>query len=175
MRCDATGTWHLPVRDAQFKVTARFGYHKAQTPYFTILKSNNLLSPATTEGVFHSGVDFKTGRYAPVFGVMAGQVITVAYNDIIGRHVIVQLAAFPTQGEAAPIQVVYGHLQDIFVAAGQSITCGQVLGLSGSTGKSVVGAHLHFEVRQAGRAVDPLPLLRAAAMAELPNLVARAP
>jgi murein DD-endopeptidase MepM/ murein hydrolase activator NlpD len=163
------------VRDAQFKVTAGFGYHKAQTPYFTILKANNLLSPETTEGVFHGGVDLKTGRYAPVFGVMAGQVITVAYNDIIGRHIIVQLTAPSTRREAAPIQVVYGHLQDIFVAAGQDVTCGQVLGLSGSTGKSVVGAHLHFEVRQAGRAVDPLPLLRAAAKAEMPEVAARAP
>ena len=174
IRCDSDSVWFLPVRDAQFKISAGFGYHTADTPYFTLMKAHNLLADSTTEGVFHGGVDLRTGSNAPIFAVAAGQVLTVAYNDLIGKHVIMGVAP-PTSSrqsltQYSTRQVVYGHLNDIFVTAGQDVGCGQVLGISGATGKSIIGAHLHFEVREDGRAVDPMPLLKAAAQAQLPDV-----
>ena len=56
----------------------------------------------------------------------------------------------------------YAHLSRILVRPGMRVEQGQPVALMGSTGRST-GSHLHFEVRIAGRAVDPLPWLSTAA------------
>jgi len=56
-------------------------------------------------------------------------------------------------------QTLYGHASRILVAVGDSVAAGQVIGLSGSTGRST-GPHLHFEVRRDGRSIDPRSLVR---------------
>ena len=53
---------------------------------------------------------------------------------------------------------LYAHLDDIFVEEGQVVAQGALLGTMGSTGRST-GPHLHFEIRDFGRRVDPIPLL----------------
>lgn len=58
----------------------------------------------------------------------------------------------------ATVLSVYAHLSAIQVSRGQSVRAGQVIGLSGSSG-DVTAPHLHFEVWQGGREVDPVPLL----------------
>jgi murein DD-endopeptidase MepM/ murein hydrolase activator NlpD len=53
---------------------------------------------------------------------------------------------------------MYGHAARLLVVPGQFVEAGQVIGLSGSTGRSS-GPHLHFEIRQGGHVVDPRSLL----------------
>jgi len=53
------------------------------------------------------------------------------------------------------IQSVYGHLQEASVKRGQKVSRGDVIALSGNSGRST-GPHLHYELRVAGRAVNPL-------------------
>ena len=53
------------------------------------------------------------------------------------------------------IYTLYGHLSTVSVSAGQNVAEGQVIGYSGNTGNSY-GAHLHFEIRVNGTAVDPM-------------------
>ena len=53
----------------------------------------------------------------------------------------------------------YAHLDEIAVAVGQIVAEGEVIGLSGETGKAF-GPHLHFEVFSNGVRVDPAPYLR---------------
>ncbi len=53
---------------------------------------------------------------------------------------------------------LYAHLSDIYVEVGQVVGKGQAIGLSGANG-NVTGPHLHFELRDFGRLVDPLSLL----------------
>ncbi len=53
---------------------------------------------------------------------------------------------------------LYGHLTEAQVVVGQGIHKGDVLGVSGSTGRST-GPHLHFEVRRNGAPIDPMTLL----------------
>lgn len=53
------------------------------------------------------------------------------------------------------LQTLYAHLSKIEVQTGQTVTEGQIIGYTGSTG-NVTGPHLHFEVRFAGIRVNPL-------------------
>jgi LysM repeat protein len=53
---------------------------------------------------------------------------------------------------------LYAHLSDIYVEPGQVVGEGQVIGLSGANG-NITGPHLHFEVRDYGRLIDPLRVL----------------
>ncbi|MET0251628.1 MAG: M23 family metallopeptidase [Novosphingobium sp.] len=53
----------------------------------------------------------------------------------------------------------YGHMSRLNVSAGQRVRKGEVIGYVGTTGRST-GPHLHYEVRIAGEAVNPIPYLQ---------------
>jgi murein DD-endopeptidase MepM/ murein hydrolase activator NlpD len=59
----------------------------------------------------------------------------------------------------ADIQTRYGHMSRLNVYAGQRVRKGDVIGYIGSTGRST-GPHLHYEVRIAGLAVNPVPYMQ---------------
>ena len=51
-------------------------------------------------------------------------------------------------------QTMYGHASRLLVSDGDEVSVGQVVALSGSTGRSTA-PHLHFEIRRGGRSIDP--------------------
>ncbi|MBV2186934.1 MAG: M23 family metallopeptidase, partial [Rhizobium sp.] len=52
----------------------------------------------------------------------------------------------------------YGHMSRVLVKVGDEVASGDVIGLSGNTGRST-GPHLHYEVRRNGEALDPMRFL----------------
>ena len=56
-------------------------------------------------------------------------------------------------------QSMYGHLSRVTVAVGDTVSAGQVIGLSGNSGRSSA-PHLHLEIRREGRSLDPLTLVQ---------------
>jgi murein DD-endopeptidase MepM/ murein hydrolase activator NlpD len=54
---------------------------------------------------------------------------------------------------------MYGHASRLLVRDGDDVRAGQVIALSGSSGRSTA-PHLHFEIRRGGRTVDPLSLVK---------------
>jgi murein DD-endopeptidase MepM/ murein hydrolase activator NlpD len=60
---------------------------------------------------------------------------------------------------AGDYQTMYGHLSRILVTTGESVAAGEVIGLSGNTGRSSA-PHLHFEIRQRGVSLDPRTMVK---------------
>ena len=54
----------------------------------------------------------------------------------------------------------FAHLSKIVAKKGQSVAKGDIIGRTGSTGRST-GPHLHYEIRVNGRAIDPMTFIRA--------------
>jgi murein DD-endopeptidase MepM/ murein hydrolase activator NlpD len=59
------------------------------------------------------------------------------------------------------IETRYGHLSKIRVKVGQKVSRGERIGDMGNTGRST-GTHLHYEIRNNGKAVNPMNYLKAA-------------
>ena len=160
VQCQTPNTWFLPTGAiGKPRITARFGKQAETSQYFLQLLQNGLI-PANAPNVFHPGLDFGVDANTPLFAVADGEVISTDYSDLYGKHMLMKTR----EGE-----VLYAHLNDIFVQAGQKVTCSQPIGLSGATGKALTGAHLHLELRNNGKPVDPMPLIKLALAADKPD------
>lgn len=100
---------------------------------------------------FHPGIDFEGVTGDPVFSVMAGEVEAVQYSNFAyGNAVLVR------HGEN--YLSLYAHLSKIYVKKGDSVNLNTILGEVGSTGRST-GDHLHLEIRENGRNINPFSML----------------
>ncbi|MEU8523008.1 LysM peptidoglycan-binding domain-containing M23 family metallopeptidase [Streptomyces sp. NPDC048577] len=104
---------------------------------------------------YHTGVDFIASSGTSVKAVGPGTVYSAGWSGAYGNEVVIR--------HADGTYSQYAHLSSLSVSAGQTVTGGQQVGLSGSTGNST-GPHLHFEIRTTpsyGSDIDPLAYLRA--------------
>ncbi|EFL18098.1 peptidase [Streptomyces sp. C] len=102
----------------------------------------------------HTGIDFHADEGSVVHAVGAGTVVEAGWGGAYGNNVVIR------HNDGTYTQ--YGHLLSLSVSAGQTVTPGQQIGLSGSTGNSS-GPHLHFEARTGatyGTDINPLTYLR---------------
>jgi murein DD-endopeptidase MepM/ murein hydrolase activator NlpD len=99
---------------------------------------------------FHAGIDLSVPAGTPVQAAQEGMVVFAGYNGAYGKAVKLD--------HANGFSTLYAHNSRILVHVGQTVKAGQVICLSGSTGRST-GPHLHFEVHKDGWPVDPLPHL----------------
>ncbi|MFD3543716.1 peptidoglycan DD-metalloendopeptidase family protein [Streptomyces sp. NPDC058662] len=103
---------------------------------------------------YHTGLDFMASSGTTVKAVGAGTVVSAGWSGSYGNEVVIRHA----DGKYSQ----YAHLSSLSVSSGQSVTAGQRIGLSGSTGNST-GPHLHFEIRTGpsyGSDINPLSYLR---------------
>ncbi|MEU4505142.1 peptidoglycan DD-metalloendopeptidase family protein [Streptomyces sp. NPDC024089] len=101
----------------------------------------------------HTGIDFPVATGTSVKSITSGTVVTAGWGGAYGNQVVIKHA----DGHYSQ----YGHLSSISVSAGQAVSAGQQLGLSGATGNAT-GPHLHFEVRTGpayGSDIDPIAFL----------------
>ncbi|MEU6733451.1 LysM peptidoglycan-binding domain-containing M23 family metallopeptidase [Streptomyces physcomitrii] len=104
---------------------------------------------------YHTGVDFVVPTGTSLKAVGPATVVSAGWGGAYGNQVVLQLE----DGRYAQ----YAHLSQLSVSAGQQVSGGQQVGLSGATG-NVTGPHLHFEIRSTpdyGSDLDPLGYLRA--------------
>ena len=107
-------------------------------------------SPGGIGSTNHKGVDIGTPMGTPILAAKAGKVTWANWNGGYGNCIII------SHGKGN--STLYGHLSGYNVKEGDTVTQGQVIGYSGSTGNST-GPHLHFGIMENDTWVDPLNYL----------------
>ena len=107
---------------------------------------------------FHAGTDLRLAYGQEVRAAAAGSVSFAGDQGGYGTTVIVR--------HADGLETRYAHLSSMDVRAGDEVAAGQIIARSGNTGRTT-GPHLHFEVRQNGRPVDPEAVEGLASLEEL--------
>jgi len=128
------GVLALPLPEGSFTVTSHVGKR---------------VSPGGIGSTDHKGVDLGAKTGTPIYASLAGVVTVAGWYGGYGNAVVIE--------SPGDITIIYGHMSKVLVKKGM-VTQGQNIGLVGSTGNST-GPHLHFEVHQNGKIVDPEPLL----------------
>lgn len=118
---------------SHIKINSPYGYRK---------------DPFTGKRKFHNGIDLHA-RSAKVFAMMQGRVIAVGQDKVSGKYVTLQHGGFT---------VSYCHLSRVFTSKGQSVKAGEVVGITGNTGRST-GEHLHITCKYNGNSIDPFILI----------------
>ena len=108
---------------------------------------------------FHSGIDIGKVGYGARVSAAAGGTVIVCSAPVPGRNTGGSgYGNYVVIDHGNGLSTLYGHLRNIYVSNGQSVSAGTAIGETGSTGTSS-GPHLHFEVRVNGSTVDPLGYL----------------
>ena len=121
--------YRFPLQQAV--VTSNFGMRK---------------SPFTGKSAYHAGIDLAAPAGSPVYACTSGKVIETAYSKIYGNYILIR----HDDGRES----LYGHLSKVKIRLYEKVKSGTIIGYVGSTGLST-GPHLHFEVREYGKAKDP--------------------
>lgn len=112
----------------------------------------NRVDPFFGRLAMHAGIDFRQKTGSKVQATGAGVVIHAGTAGGYGNMVEID--------HGNGITTRYGHLSKILVKEGDTVSEGDLIALSGSTGRST-GPHLHYEVRRNDVAIDPMRFLNA--------------
>ncbi len=105
-------------------------------------------SPGGIGSTNHQGTDIgRVGYTSPIYAAKSGTVIVSQRSSSYGEYVVISHGSGNT--------TLYGHMSSRKVSVGQQVSQGTVIGITGSTGRST-GPHLHFEVVENGKRVNPL-------------------
>ncbi len=106
--------------------------------------------PLSGEGAFHKGIDLCAAPGTPVHVTADGVVASAGWSSGYGRLVVVD--------HGNGLETYYAHLSQFRVIPGQEVRSGQVIALSGASGR-VTSPHVHYEVRVKGIPVNPYKYL----------------
>lgn len=117
--------------DSDRTVTSAFGWRR---------------DPFTGGATYHRGVDLRAAYGEPVSAMAGGRVVFAGAQGGYGNTVVLE--------HANGVRSRYAHLSSILVGQGTEVAAGDSIGRAGRSGRAT-GTHLHFEVTQDGRPVDP--------------------
>ena len=120
-----------PLQD--IRVTSPYGYRK---------------DPFTGKRKLHSGLDLHA-RSEEVLAMMEGVVVKVGQDKTSGKYVTLRHGNYT---------VSYCHLSKICTVKGATVRSRDVVGITGSTGRST-GEHLHITCKLNGKHIDPMLML----------------
>ena len=119
----------LPIADGE--LTSTFG---------------NREDPITGRRAFHAGLDFAAEPGTPIHAAAGGTVSFAGFRSDFGWMVEIE--------HGNGLSTRYAHASRLLVKPDALVTPGEVIAMSGSTGRST-GPHLHFEVLKHGEPADP--------------------
>ena len=117
----------------RIRINSSYGYRK---------------DPFTGKRKFHNGIDLHA-RGDEVLAMMEGVVVKVGQDKTSGKYVTLRHGNYT---------VSYCHLSKVLVGKGATVRPRDVVGISGSTGRST-GEHLHITCKLNGKSIDPLLVL----------------
>lgn len=125
-----TGTyWQVPL-----------SYKRLESPF------GNRTAPTAGASSYHQGVDLSADEGTPIYASRGGRVSTATYGSAAGYYV--------TINHMDGFSSIYMHMRNYVVAAGQTVSQGQLIGYVGKTGVAT-GFHLHFGIMYNGAYVNP--------------------
>jgi murein DD-endopeptidase MepM/ murein hydrolase activator NlpD len=98
----------------------------------------------------HQGIDIPGPLGTPIYATADGVVQRAEWSSGYGNLVEIN--------HGNGLETRYGHMSKLIAQPNERVRRGQLIGLMGSTGRST-GSHLHYEVRIAGSAVNPMPYI----------------
>jgi murein DD-endopeptidase MepM/ murein hydrolase activator NlpD len=103
------------------------------------------------DGEAHEGIDIAVPIGTPIRASGGGTVEAAATNADYGLFILLR--------HPGGYETMYGHASRLLVREGDSVVAGQVIALTGNSGRSTA-PHLHFEIRREGQSLDPLTLVK---------------
>lgn len=140
------------LNDLELAIT----YLPTTTPpenYYLSSKFGARRDPFTKRWADHKGIDMAGWHKTPIMSGGSGVVVKAEKNGSFGLYVEID------HGNGFISK--YGHLSKIKVQKGDKVLDNQIIGLMGSTGRSV-STHLHYEIWFNDKPIDPLKLIKAA-------------
>lgn len=129
------------------QISGSTGSGSGQLGYPTDSRTVSAGYPYYSSGSYHGGIDFPVSTGSNVYAAAAGTVILVKHLGYsYGNYLMID------HGDG--LSTLYAHNSSILVSVGDTVSKGQVVAKSGSTGNST-GPHCHFEVRVNGNRVNP--------------------
>ena len=104
------------------------------------------IHPIFRELQYHGGLDFSTGKGQPIKATADGKVIISDKQEGLGLCIVID--------HGFGLQTVYGHCSKSVVTPGQEVKRGDLIGYVGRSGITT-GPHLHYEVHENGRPINP--------------------
>ena len=95
----------------------------------------------------HFGIDVAASPNESVLATLDGTVVLATYTADTGYLIQVQ--------HAQNLVSVYKHCGSLLKHVGDVVKAGEAIALVGNTGEKTTGPHLHFEIWNRGRALDP--------------------
>lgn len=150
---------HDFIRVEQVLIIPQTGNSTVHAVAATAAKPDRYLWPVTgsitqhyggRHDAFHHGLDIAASTGTPITALDGGAVTWAGWKSIYGLCVIIDHG----QGRKS----LYGHASKLLVQKGNTVTAGQTIAKIGSTGRST-GPHLHLEIYDGGKTVNPLAFL----------------
>ncbi|MEM6801892.1 MAG: peptidoglycan DD-metalloendopeptidase family protein [Bacteroidota bacterium] len=99
----------------------------------------------------HPAIDLRAAEGTPIKASASGKVqVSKVSNEGFGNRILIK--------HSSGKETFYAHLGELKVEVDQEVEQGEIIALSGNSGLSK-GPHLHFEIRENGKGVNPIPFL----------------
>lgn len=128
-----------------------FGVKNNLQSFFFIEPTNGVITQGFNSANGHMGIDFGIASGSPVYASAGGLIIFAEYTIESGYQIMIQ--------HDDNYLTIYKHCSLLIKKIRERVTQGELIALSGNTGKNTTGPHLHFEIWQNGKPIDPQKIL----------------
>ncbi|MHB8907080.1 MAG: peptidoglycan DD-metalloendopeptidase family protein [Melioribacteraceae bacterium] len=120
-------------------------------PLIFLEPANGVITEEFLPDKGHMGIDFGVKSGSPIYASAGGLVTFSDYTISSGYTIIIQ--------HDQNYITIYQHCSSLLKKARDVVSQGELIALSGDSGKNTTGPHLHFEIWQNGKPVDPQKIL----------------